>query len=159
VTALPLALALVAAAATDPAAATTTASAAGPSAPAQGPDVELHVPRADVKKVSLDVENLQARLNVDTHVANLVSISAGVVATVQRLKVDLEDVQAETHLVVRLDRVAQVMSRALAAIEQRPDLAGNGGAALVVPAGNAEVAADAATGVTVPAAASTGAKP
>lgn len=93
------------------------------SAPAQGPDVELHVPRADVAKLGLEVENLVTRLDVDTGVASLVRISAGVVATVQKLKVEMEGVQAETHLVVRLDRVTQVLETALASIDQHPELA------------------------------------
>ena len=75
--------------------------------------------------MSLEVENLQARLNVDTRVASLVQVNAGVVATVQKLKVDLEGVVAETHLIVRLDRVAGVMERALATINRHPNLAGS----------------------------------
>jgi hypothetical protein len=102
----------------------TAAADAAPRAPAQGPDLELHVPRAEVKKVSLDVENLQARLDLDTKIANLVSINAGVVATVQKLKLELEGVTAETHLLVRLDRVAEVMERALATLERNPGVAG-----------------------------------
>lgn len=116
-----------------------------PAAPAEGPDVELHVPRAEVQKVSIEVENLQTHLDLDTRVANLVQISAGVVATVGKLKVDLEGVQAETHLVVRLERVAQVLERALAAVDAHPDLAGGPQAAapgpaqgpVVIPAGGA----------------------
>jgi hypothetical protein len=93
-------------------------------APAKGPDLELHVPRAEVAKVSLDVENLQAKLDLDTKVANLVQITAGVVATVQKMKLELEGVSAETHLVVRLDRVAKVMERALGTIDHGPGIAG-----------------------------------
>lgn len=116
-----------------------------PSAPGEGPDVELHVPRAEVKKVALEVENLQARIDVDTRVANLVQISVGVVATVQKLKVELDEVAAETHLVVRLDRVTEVMSRALGALEQNPALAAAPGVAQPGRAGGATVAAGAAT--------------
>jgi hypothetical protein len=150
VTAAPLLAALLAASPPVPA----TAAAASPpaatptpapiAAPAQGPDLELHVPRAEVKKVSLEVENLQARLDVDTRVANLVQINAGVVATVQKLKVELDDVAAETHLVVRLDRVAEVMSRALAAIDHDPELAAGPGGVPPARAPVASVAAGAA---------------
>lgn len=93
-----------------------------PGAPADGPDVELHVPRAEIAKLALEVENLQARLDVDTRVADLVSISAGVVATVQKLKMQLEGVHAETHLVVRLQRVTDVLERALGTIDEHPEL-------------------------------------
>jgi hypothetical protein len=115
-----------------------------PSAPAQGPDLELHVPNAEVQKLGIEVENLQARLDLDTSVANLVRIQAGVVATVQKLKMQLEGVRAETHLVVRLDRVTEVMSRALGSIDRHPDLAGEPVAAARVealPAASADVVA------------------
>ncbi len=100
-------------------------SAAGPAsqARADGPDVELHVPKAEVEKLALDVESLQARLDLDTTVANLVHISAGVVTTVQKLKLQLEGAEAETHLVVRLDRVTRVIEHALGTIDQHPDIA------------------------------------
>lgn len=116
-------LAVLLAAAVPDAPATAAASPGQAAAAARGPDLELHVPRAEVKKVSVEVESLQARIDVDTRVADLVHISAGVVATVQKLKVELDEVAAETHLVVRLDRVADVMSRALDAIERAPALA------------------------------------
>lgn len=141
-----------AAAVAQPAAGQPAAQAPQPAAPGQGPDIELHVPRAEVKKVSLDVENLQARLDVDTRVANLVQISAGVVATVGRMKVELDEVAAETHLVVRLDRVVEVMSRALATLDQHPDLAGGPAGAPPARAGIATVAAGAATDAGSPAA-------
>jgi hypothetical protein len=125
VTALGLATAaLLAAAAIPEATAEAPAAPVYPVAPAEGPDVELHVPRAEVAKLSLDVVNLQARLDVDTSVADLVRIRAGVVATVEKLKAELEGVSAETHLVVRLNRVSDVLQRALGAIDENPQLAG-----------------------------------
>jgi hypothetical protein len=124
--------------------AATPTAAPTPTAPAQGPDLELHVPRAEVKKVDLEVENLQARLDLDTHVANLVQINAGVVATVQKLKVQLEGVTAETHLVVRLERVTDVMARALTSIDRHPDLAGAAGVAAVAAGATTDAAPAAA---------------
>jgi hypothetical protein len=128
------------------------AATAEPAATGDQPDVVLDVPRAVVGKLSLDLENLQARLDIDTRVAKLVQISAGVVATVQKLKMELEGVETEAHLVVRLERVANVLEKALDAIDAQPELAKGGVAASV--AGTAvdapraalpSVAADAAT--------------
>ncbi|MFL5263031.1 MAG: hypothetical protein ACJ79L_11590, partial [Anaeromyxobacteraceae bacterium] len=96
---------------------------AAEGAAADEPDVVLDVPRAKIDKLALDVENLQARLDIDTRVANLVQISAGVIATVQKLKMELDGVETEAHLVVRLERVANVLERALAVIDAKPDLA------------------------------------
>lgn len=126
------------------------------AAPGDGPDVELHVPRAEIAKLALDVENLQARLDVDTRVANLVTISAGVVATVQKLKMQLEGVQAETHLVVRLQRVTDVLERALGTIDLHPELgAAPAAASATAPAPDAArpvpaVSVDAAAGARDP---------
>jgi hypothetical protein len=88
------------------------------------PDIVLHVPRAEVGKLSLDVENLEARLDVNTRVANLVEIEAGVVANVGKLKMQLEEVASEARLVVRLERVARIMERALGTLDRNPDLDG-----------------------------------
>ncbi|MFL5299848.1 MAG: hypothetical protein ACJ79R_05855, partial [Anaeromyxobacteraceae bacterium] len=101
---------------------------AAEGAAADEPDVVLDVPRAKIDKLALDVENLQARLDIDTRVANLVQISAGVIATVQKLKMELDGVETEAHLVVRLERVANVLERALAVIDAKPDLAQQGSA-------------------------------
>jgi hypothetical protein len=105
------------------------------------PDVVLDVPRAKIDKLALDVENLQARLDIDTRVANLVQINAGVVATVQKLKMELDGVETQAHLVVRLDRVANVLERALAVIDAKPDLAGQGSAPVATAASNAAATA------------------
>jgi hypothetical protein len=115
---------------------------ATPRAPAQGPDLELHVPKAEVKKVSLDVENLQARLDLDTKVANLLQINAGVVATVQKLKLELEGVQAETHLLVRLDRVAEVLEHALGTLDRNPGMAATPTPQASVTAAGSQAAAE-----------------
>ncbi len=127
-------------------------AAPAPQAPADGPDVELHVPKAEVEKLALDVENLQARLDLDATVANLVHISAGVVTTMQKLKLQIEGAEAETHLVVRLDRVTRVIEHALGTIDQHPDIASapvppgavQPSAARPVPAVSVEAVTDAA---------------
>jgi hypothetical protein len=118
-----LLLASALAAAADAPADTSASPPGARSASATGPDVELHVPRAEVQKLAIEVENLQARLDLDTRVAGLVQIRAGVVATVQTLRMELEGVQAESHLIVRLERVAEVMEKALDAIRAEPGLA------------------------------------
>jgi hypothetical protein len=117
------------------------------------PDVVLDVPRAKIDKLALDVENLQARLDIDTRVANLVQINAGVVATVQKLKMELDGVETQAHLVVRLDRVANVLERALAVIDAKPDLAGQGSAPVATAASNAAATAAALSAPLTPGAA------
>lgn len=98
--------------------------AVAPPPPASGPDVELNVPGATVKRVALDVESLEARLDLDTSVADLVHVRAGVVARVQNLRLELEEVQTSAQLLVRLERVTDVLGKALDAIDRRPELAG-----------------------------------
>jgi hypothetical protein len=132
------------------AAAATPAGDTGDAPASDQPDVVLHVPRANIGKVALDVENLQARLDVETRVANLVQISAGVVATVQKLKVELDQVETEVHLLVRLKRVTDVLEKALDAIDAQPDLAGNDAATAVAGTPVATVAAPARAAAAAP---------
>jgi hypothetical protein len=114
----------------EPAPAPVPAPAAEVPAPAKSPalkpstpDVVLHVPKAEVDKLSIDVEHLETRLDLDTRVASLVQVNAGVVATIGKLKMEMEKVSAETHLVIRLARVTEVIDRALSAVDKHPELA------------------------------------
>lgn len=95
--------------------------AIAPAPSASGPDVELTVPGASVKRVALDVERLEARLDLDTAVADLVHVRAGVVATVENLRLELEEVQTSAQLLVRLERVTDVLGKALDAVDRRSD--------------------------------------
>lgn len=59
------------------------------------PDVLLNVPNLSVGRIELDVDNLQADINLNAQVANLVTLNAGVAVSVQKINLTIVDVDAE----------------------------------------------------------------
>ncbi len=104
-------------------AATTPGTPAGASTEPQDRDVVVDVPSLKLEKLGIDVEKLKSRLAIDAKVAQYVSITAGIDAQVDTVKMTLEGVEAQTRVVIRLGRVADIMEHALDAIDKNPDLA------------------------------------
>jgi hypothetical protein len=48
-----------------------------------------------VGRIELDVDNLQADINLNAQVANLVSLNAGIAVSVQKINLTIVDVEAE----------------------------------------------------------------
>ncbi|HEU4523064.1 MAG TPA: hypothetical protein VFT12_13735 [Thermoanaerobaculia bacterium] len=97
-------------------------SARDRAAAAGNPDVMLEVPNLRVEQILLEVDNLRVHLNLDAHVANLVSLRAGVDATIGRVKLDIQGVEAEAYLTVRLHNVARILDRTLTTIDNNPQI-------------------------------------
>jgi hypothetical protein len=86
------------------------------------PDVVLDVPDLSVDNIALDVERLKVHLALDARVANLVRLTAGADAGIDKVKLEIVGVEAEAYLVVRLDRVADIVERALDTIDENPEI-------------------------------------
>ena len=80
----------------------------------------LQVPNLSVKRIELDVDNLQAEVNLAASVANLVTINAGVQVGVQKVNITIADVEAELELVIRLANLAAIVNRTLASLDLNP---------------------------------------
>lgn len=74
-------------------------SAATAGAP---PDVYLDVPELHVGRIELTVEDLQADINLNAKVANLVQVNAGVQVGIKKVNITIAEVDAQLELVVRL---------------------------------------------------------
>lgn len=92
------------------------------AAAAGDPDVYLEVPNLRVDEILLDVDDLEVHLALDARVANLVSIKAGVDASIGNVKLEIRGVEAEAYLTVRLDNVARILDRTLTTIDNNPQL-------------------------------------
>lgn len=86
------------------------------------PDVLLDVPNLSVDEISLEVENLRAKVSLDARLANLLSLSAGADVGIDKVKLDIKGVKAEVLLKVRLDNVAQIIDRTLTTIDRNPEI-------------------------------------
>ena len=92
------------------------------AAAAGDPDVYLEVPNLRVDEILLEVDDLEVHLALDARVANLVSLKAGVDASIGNVKLEIRGVEAEAYLTVRLDNVAAILDRTLTTIDNNPQI-------------------------------------
>lgn len=88
----------------------------------QQPDVLLDVPNLSVEEITLEVENVDARLSLDARVANLVQLRAGADVSIGNVNLTIKGVQAQAALVVRLDNVRAIVERTLTTLENNPEI-------------------------------------
>lgn len=62
-----------------------------------------------VEQVSLDVENLHVCITFNARLANLLQLTAGADASIDKVKLEIRGVRAEVLLKVRLDNVAAII--------------------------------------------------
>jgi hypothetical protein len=85
------------------------------------PDVYLNVQNLSVGRIELDVDNLQANINLNAAVANnLVVINAGVQVSVQNINLTIVDVEAELELIVRLGHLVDIVNRVFESLDLNP---------------------------------------
>jgi pyruvate/2-oxoglutarate dehydrogenase complex dihydrolipoamide acyltransferase (E2) component len=113
------------------------------------PDLTLDVPSLGVEELNLDVENLRARVSLHAELADMVKLSVGVEADVDKVKLEAKGVEAQLILKAGLDNVRDILGRALDALDDNPgiledlfrtsgDTSGGAGRALEDAAGSSE---------------------
>lgn len=86
------------------------------------PDVLLDVPNLSVEEITLEVENLRARVSLDARLANLLQLTAGADAGIDKVKLTIKGVKADVMLKVKLDNVAAIIDRTLTTIDRNPQI-------------------------------------
>ncbi|HEX6375233.1 MAG TPA: hypothetical protein VFZ91_05890 [Allosphingosinicella sp.] len=86
------------------------------------PDVLLDIPNLSVEQITLEVDNLQVHIALDARLANLLKLTAGADASIDKVKLDIKGVQATATLVVRLDNVRAIIERTLQTLDNNPQL-------------------------------------
>jgi hypothetical protein len=85
-------------------------------------DVLLDVPELRVDEISLEVEDLRARVALQADVLSLLKLHVGVEAELGRVQLTIKGVEARALLNVRLDNVARIIDRVLTTIDNNPDI-------------------------------------
>jgi hypothetical protein len=88
----------------------------------QEPDVLLDVTELEVDRITLEVEDLRAHVSVLAELANLVNLSVGVDARLDRVKLEIEGVEAKVLLKVRLEHVRAILEKALDTVGENPEI-------------------------------------
>ncbi|QLQ38755.1 hypothetical protein [Micromonospora robiginosa] len=86
------------------------------------PDVLLDVPELSVDEIRLAVDGLDADLSLRARLANLLQLDAGVRVHLEGVELDITGVRAEALLKVRLEKLVQILDRALTTIDRNPEL-------------------------------------
>jgi hypothetical protein len=115
------------------------------------PDVLLDVTELRVDEISLEVEDLTARVSLQANVLDLLKLHVGVDAALGGVQLTIKGVEAKVLLKARLDNVARIIDRVLTTIDTNPEIIGQltepvGHAVAEVAAGTADVVDDVVTG-------------
>jgi hypothetical protein len=95
---------------------------AGPQGILREYDVVVDVPDLCVERIHLNVTNLDARLALSARVANLVRVNAGADVHLGEVDLTIQGVRAQALLLVDLDNVVYVVDRALAFVDENPQI-------------------------------------
>ena len=98
------------------------AEAFGPSRNQGDPDVLLDVPQLRVDEISLEVQDLKARVSLQASVLDLLNLRVGVDAELGRVELTIKGVEAQVLLKVHLDNVARILDRVLTTIDNNPQI-------------------------------------
>jgi hypothetical protein len=85
-------------------------------------DVLLDAPVVSLKDLDFEVDDLQAKINLFTKVLNLVELSVGIDAYLNKVKLTIESVEVQALLKVRLDNVTAILDRVLTTIDRNPQI-------------------------------------
>ena len=97
------------------------------------PDILLEVADLRVAEISLEVEDLTARVSLQANVLDLLNLHVGVDAALGGVQLTIKGVEAEVLLKARLDNVARIIDRVLTTIDNNPAIVGQ----LTEPVGQA----------------------
>ncbi|KAK2000808.1 hypothetical protein LX36DRAFT_653967 [Colletotrichum falcatum] len=86
------------------------------------PDVYLNA-SVSVGEISIEVQNITAKVNLDAKVLNLLHFQAGVDARIDRVKLGIYNVSAKVELEARLENVVKMVDDVLTSIDLNPVIA------------------------------------
>ena len=86
------------------------------------PTLVLDVPVLNVDEIHLEVSDLRAHVSLRAELADLVRINVGVDIYLDKVQLDIQGLEAQALLKVRLDKVLGTLNRALEAIDNNPQI-------------------------------------
>src|SRR5215207_11377926 len=86
------------------------------------PDVFLDSQVVSLKDIDFEVDDLRAKVALYTKVHDLVELSAGIDAYLGNVKLNIESIEIQALLKVRLDNVTAIVDRALTTIDRNPQI-------------------------------------
>jgi len=84
--------------------------------------VLLDVPQLKVDEIGLEVDNLHARIALETRLGDLLQLYVGADVVVDKVALEIKGVDAQAQLKARLDNVFSILDRTLKTVDQNPEL-------------------------------------
>jgi hypothetical protein len=88
----------------------------------QEPDVVLDVSELEIDRITLEVRDLRPHVAILVELANLLNLTVGVTARLDQVKLEIEGVEAEVLLKVRLKHIRAILEKALDTIGEHPEI-------------------------------------
>lgn len=88
----------------------------------ENPDITLDIPKLGLEEAHLKVDNLRARISLQSELADMVRINVGVDAFLETVELDLKGLEAEALLKANLENVREILVRTLESLDNNPDL-------------------------------------
>jgi pyruvate/2-oxoglutarate dehydrogenase complex dihydrolipoamide acyltransferase (E2) component len=110
------------------------------------PDVTLDVPSLNIEELTLDAENLRARISLLADLADMVKLNVGVEASIENPELELKGVEAQALLKANLDNVRAILSKGLETLDNNPGILKDVARIAEETAGTAERALEGAAG-------------
>ena len=86
------------------------------------PDVVLDIPHVHVDKIDLQLDELKARVSLEAHVLDLLRLDVGVDAELRGVALEIDGVDAEAQLKVRLENLTVILRRVMDTIDANPQI-------------------------------------
>ncbi|MFE4449245.1 hypothetical protein [Streptomyces sp. NPDC056796] len=91
--------------------------------PNEGPsDVFLDVPALHVDELDLEVDDLEAHVSLQAEVLDLLKLNVGADVRLGRVELDIEGVDVQAQLRVRLHNIVAVVTRLLTTVDRNPEV-------------------------------------
>lgn len=91
----------------------------------QDPDVLLAIPNLGIDHIGIEVDNLKAHVELHAKVLDLLELHVGAQASIEKVDIQIDNVRVQAMLKVRLDRVAEIVSRVMDTIDENPEILTN----------------------------------
>jgi len=88
------------------------------------PDVVLDVPVLKVDEIDLEVEDLRAQVSLRAELADFVKVNVGVEVQLGKVKLEVQGLEAQALLKVKLEGILNTLDRALNTIDRNPQILG-----------------------------------
>jgi len=85
-------------------------------------DVTLKIPKVKAGALTLDAENVKVSISVKAQLSNFSNIEIGTTILIEKVKLDVDSLEAEAFFTVKLKKIETIFLNALKSIDKNPQI-------------------------------------